>query len=243
MQFELLPVIDIMIDLYEKPRTAERFQEYLKVIQGGTKGEMIIPIGGFNPMAKEQAIQKLTELKSLHAEQLMQETLSNLNKKLTNHSKDKIFKVALNLSDDLKGGWTNRFTTDYDSKFKINALLNRNFCIPLFWTSEPFSTGLIKTRMLQYVYRTIYRLTNPNPKILKQHVEQEKFVSKNAGTAAVKKQSSDIEITDTFYKQYQDSDNYHIIFNFFYGDEASVSLSFPCFGITSQLSGFEYAAL
>ena len=68
MQFELLPVIDIMLDLYEKPRTAERFQEYLEVLQGGTKGDLVIPIGNFNPMAKEQALQKLIELKTLHAE-------------------------------------------------------------------------------------------------------------------------------------------------------------------------------
>jgi hypothetical protein len=34
MKFELLATIDIMIDLYEKPRTFERFREYLKTLQG-----------------------------------------------------------------------------------------------------------------------------------------------------------------------------------------------------------------
>ncbi|MEO7292620.1 MAG: hypothetical protein ABIW34_05930 [Ginsengibacter sp.] len=243
MIFELLPTIDIMFDLYEKPRTIERFQQYLKILQGDTKGDLAMPISGFNPMAKEHILQKLTELKSLNTEQVVQETLFDLNNKLTNQPNDKIYKVALNLSDDLKGGWTNHFTTDYESKFKINAIVNRNFCTPLFWTSEHFTIELIKKRTLQYAYRTIYWLTNPKPKTLKDHVEQERFVSKNVDITTAIKQILDLNIIDTFYKQHQDTDNYHIIFNFFYGDSASKSLEFPCFGVSGQITGYEYSTL
>ncbi len=242
MQFELLPVVDIMLDLYKKPRTTERFQEYLELLQGNTKGDLVIPIGGFNPMAKEHAFQKLKELKTLCAEALIQQTLDDVNKKIAGENKDTVFKVALNLADDLKGGWTNRYTTDYDSKFAINALQRRNFCIPLFWTSEQFYPELIKTRTLQYACRTIYWLTHPKPKTLKDHVAQEKFVSKNAGILTEQKQTSSLESVAAFYTEHQHTDNYHIIFNFFYGDEASASLSFPRFGITARLTGFEYAA-
>jgi hypothetical protein len=241
MKFELLPTIDIMFELYEKPRTVERFQEYLKTLQGDTKGDLAMPISGFNPMAKEHLLNKLTELRELKAEQVISETLAELNSKITSQSTD-IFKVALNLSDDLKGGWTNRYTSDYDSKFKINALVNRKFCTPIFWTSESFTTELIKERTLEYVWRTVYWLQKPKPKTLRDHVEQEKFVVQRIDYKTPL-QVVDLAAITLFYNNHQESDNYHIIFNFFFGDAASKSLEFATYGIKEEMAGFGYVRL
>jgi len=104
MIFELLPTIDIMLALYKQPRNMERFREYLKTLQGETKGDLVMPISGFNPMAKEHVVIKLAELKELQAEKIIAETLAGLNKKLTRQVNKNIFKVALNLSDDPAGG-------------------------------------------------------------------------------------------------------------------------------------------
>jgi hypothetical protein len=237
MKFEVLPTINKMLGLYEKPRTMERFNEYIRTLQGDTKGDLIMPIGGFNPMAKEHVVEKLLELKYPDAEKIIHDALSELNVELKNEKDSSTFKVALNLSDDLQGGWTNRFTNDYDSKFKINALVNRKFCTPVFWTSENFSEDLIRERTLEYAYRTIYWLTNPKPKTLEEHVAQEKFAMKKSNGNI----NSDISIAETFYKTHLHSDDYHIIFNFFYGDAASKSLEFPTFGMPGNMLGFEYA--
>ncbi len=239
MKFELLPVTDIMLELYKMSLSKERFEAYLKMLRGDTKDDMAIPIGGFNPMAKEHAIQKLTELKKLNAEEIIQNTLSELNNRLYEEINPAIFKVALNLSDDLKGGWTNRYTHDYDSKFKINALVTRNFCVPVFWTSEEFTEELIAERTAQYVYRTVYWLTNPKPKTLKEHIEQEKFVAKNV----VRKKPAaniDMQTLNTFYKKHEDTTEYHPIFNFLYGDAASMSLEFSAYGINEEMAGFKF---
>ncbi len=240
MKFEPLPTIDIMIDLYEKPRTFERFQEYLKILQGDIKGDLSIPISGFNPMAKEHLIDRLKELKNLGAEQIIEETLNDLNNRSFPKNLNRKFKVALNLSDDLKGGWTNHFTSDYDSKFKISGLFNRNFCIPIFWTSEDFTEYTIRERTLEYIFRTIHWMILPKPKTLKEHLEQEIFVAnhtKNTGNF----EKTDFNLLEKFYKEHNSSDNYHIIFNFFYGDKASASLEFPTYGIVENFSGFDYA--
>jgi hypothetical protein len=237
MTFQLLPTIEIMLDLYEKPRDIERFQEYLKVLQGDTKGDLALPIGNFNPMAKEQLILKLRELKTLKAEQIMVDVLSEINLQISPNKQPSTFKVALNLSDDLQGGWTNRFTSDYDSKFKINALVKRQLCTPIFWSSEIFSEEKIKHRIAEYVFRTIYWLDNPKPKTLKEHLEQEQFVAQKTGFT--KDKGDFMELKD-FYQQHQDSDNYLLIFNFLYGDNVSKSLAFPCFGIEKPLTGFNF---
>jgi hypothetical protein len=237
MKFEVLPTIDIMLDLYEKPRSMERFSAYIKTLQGGTKDDLVVPIMSFNPMAKEHAIQKLLELKNLDAEQIMQDTLPELNAELKNEKDNSTFQVALNLSDDLKGGWTNRYTSDYDSKFKLGALVNRKFCTPIFWTSENFSEESIRERTLEYAYRTIYWLKHPKPKTLEEHVAQEKFAVQKTN----RDQKIDTSESEAFYKTHRDSEDYHIIFNFFYGDAASKSLAFPTFGMSGIMPGFDYA--
>lgn len=112
MTFELLPVIDMMLELYASPRDISRFKEYLSLLQGDTRGNLALPLGGFNPMGKEHVVAKLQELKALNAESVIQQTLSTLNTQLAAIHKDRKIKVALNLSDDIAGGWTNRYTSE-----------------------------------------------------------------------------------------------------------------------------------
>lgn len=240
MTFELLPTLDIMIDLYAKPRTDERFQAYLKILQGDTKGNLIMPIGGFNPMAKEHLLDGLLELKNLGAEQIMTDTIKELNDKLVSKQLGQNIKVALNVSDDLKGGWTNRFTSDYDSKFKFDGLIKRGFCTPILWTSEHFTKDKIRTRTLAYALRTLYWLTASKPKTLKAHLAQEVFVASQVKSDN-KIQASAFEVLAQLLHDNQETEEYHIIFNFFYGNKAAKSLAFPTYGMIDDITGFDYA--
>lgn len=231
-----------MFDLYEKPRSMERFQEYISTLQD-KKGNMTLPIVGFNPMAKEHILNKLTELKELKAEQVIQDTINSLNTILRKEQTQNVIKVVLNLADDLKGAWTNRYTIDYDSKFKINALVTRNFCTPFFWASENYTEQLIISRTFEYAVRTIYWQTNTNPKTLEEHIEQEIYVTLKNKIKFEEIDVTDFEFLDSFYSKNQLSDNYSIIFNFLYGDNASKLLEFPTYGISGKLNGFDYAKI
>jgi len=242
MKFHLIPIVDVMLDLYAKPRSRERFQEYISMLQGDKKGDLTLPIVGFNPMAKEHVLEKLAALKELRAEEIMQDALRSINITRTEQNRG-IFKVVLNLADDLKGGWTNRYTTDYDSKFKINALVTRSFCTPYFWTSENYSEQLIRNRTSEYAFRTIYWLTHARPKTLKDHVEQEIYVAQSANLNADPFNADDVEQLDNFYSTYKESDEYGIIFNFLYGNEASLSLGLAAYGMKGVANGFDYAKL
>lgn len=227
-----------MLELYQKPRDFDRFQDYLKLLQGNTKGDLVLPVGDFNPMAKEHVLQKLTELKELEIESIIQNAIDELNVLFKNDKNTTVFKVAFNLSDDFGGGWTNRFTADFDSKFKINALMERGFCVPLFWTSELFTPNLIMQRVLEYAFRYYYWLVHPQPNTLKEHIEQEIFVAKR--TAAIPPSVNSPEL-ESFYFKNEQTDNYNIIFNFLYGDIASQSLAFPTYGVEEDWAGFKFA--
>ncbi len=240
MIFELLPIIDTMLELYKKPIGPARFEAYLKLLEGDTKGDMQLPISGFNPMAKEHVTQKLLELKALDAEELMKETLREINYRFNEHPDKRIFKMVMNLADDLKGGWTNRYTTDYDSKFKLNALVTRNFCTPFFWSCENYADALIQLRTKEYALRTLYWLTHSKPITLHDHVEQERFVATFSGNEP--EPLPHFDVLDAYYTAHRNSEEYIVIFNFLYGDETCKSLGFPCYGISGSMPGFRYAA-
>ena len=240
LQFELLPTVDLMLGLYSQPRSPERFQNYLKLLQGDSKGDLVLPIGNFNPMAKEHVVEKLQELKIMKAEQLIAKTLSDLNKTTTSSKENSVFKVALNVADDLHGGWTNKYTVDYDSKFKFNALFERQFCVPILFASETFTEELIIQRTKEYCFRSVNWLTHPKPKTLKQHVDQEAFVA--TWDKHFEMLSKEIfQKLDSFYNLHQNTDRYDVIFNFFYGDTVCKTLNFPLHNVEKDFGGFKYA--
>jgi len=239
MNFEILPTLDIMKELYSQPLTGQRFKDYLRELQGGTRGELVLPIAGFNPMAKGHILKKIKELEVLNAEQVMEEVAQKLNATL-NSTENRTIKIALNLADDLKGAWTNRHSTDFDSKFKINAFVERGFCTPYFWTSEEYTTDLIKERVQNYLNRTIFWMKNGRTKTLEDHLNQEVFVMKSSERKASQLSTQEIENIHTFYLNHKDTDDYSMIFNFFYRDDVSESLGYQSYGI-GDVNGFEYA--
>ena len=242
MTFKLFPVLDIMVNFYHKPAGIDRFWDYLKILKGDSKDDMEVPIPNFNPMGKEHVLNKLLELKELDVEEIIKDTLDKINKKFSvNNSID--INVVMTLADDLKGGWTNRHTTDYDSKFKINAYINRNFCIPVYWTSEEYDIHKIKRQTEEYCFRTLYWKKRNKPETLEEHIKQELFVNENCITSTNDNRLVDFSFTDNFYKNNKNSTEHSKIFNFMYGDDACRELGYAEFGIKEPMAGFKYARM
>nr|WP_299339734.1 hypothetical protein [Allomuricauda sp.] len=242
MKFQLKPILSEIKDLYSKPISPERFNQYISKLQGDTKGDLALPIGGFNPMAKEHILTKISELESFDAERIMEETIKEFNKELSN-SPSKEIMVVLNIADDLKGGWTNFYATDFDSKFKLNALVKRNFCTPYFWTSETYSEEIIRVRTMEYLARTLYRFNNPQPKTIEEHLKQEIYVAQKTNKTSRKKpDATRFSQIESFYNENKNSEEYSKIFNFFYNDQGSESLGYQKYGLKTK-TGYEYAAL
>lgn len=238
-RFVVTPILSKMQELYALPRTPARFKAYLQQLQGATKDDMVLPIAGFNPMAKEVAIQKIEELQALGAEDILREVADTLNERVPN-SVDRTFQIVLNLGDDVQGAWTNRYTTDYTSKFKLNPMVNRNFCVPYFFTSESFTAEDIRRRALAYAYRTWYWLEHESPRNLEEFLRQEVYVARSLGPLQKPLEISDFSTIRTFYEAAKEEEDYAVLFNFFYGDEASQALGYATFDLPAQ-AGFAYA--
>lgn len=238
MEFELIPVLEKIKDLYKLP-LAKRFDHYLFLLQGESKQDMILPISGFNPLAKQLGKDKLNDLISLQAEAIAKNMIDNTNAKKLGPENLKV-QVALNLIDNIDGAWSNFYTTDYKSKFDIADLVKRNFCTACFWTSEDVNIDLIKSRVQEYLLRYIHTVLHGLPETLDDMLKQEVFVASLQHDE--KKMPSPIELDKitTFYDKHQTSSEYDLIFNFFYGDKASETLSQKCYGF-SKNTGFNYA--
>jgi hypothetical protein len=242
MEFELLPILKTMRSLYESPKDMQRFQTYLQLLQGDSNGDIELPIGGFNPMAGSHLLNKLDELLDLNAEEIAEKVLKEINQKLP-QSRD-VFKVVLNVADDLKGAWTHRYSTEYDSKFKLKALVNRNFCTPFLWTSESYDKESIDKRVKAAVFRCVYCKGQSTMKTLEDFVKQEAFVYKNTHDLLLESGGiSDIDNIYSFYQENLYSENYSLIFNFFFGDEAARALEYPVFGNKKLPEDFNFTLL
>lgn len=238
MQCTVVPILEKMASLYRQPRNAERFQLYLSMLQGQTKGDLVLPIGGYNPMGKEHVLEKIQHLMELKAESLAEEALSKMHKEL-DHIQYPDIELVINVADDLGGAWTNHFTTDFSSKFDINALIKRNFCTPYFWTSESYSESLIVQRTIAYVYRTLFWIQHGQPTTLADHFNQEVYVQSKVN-ASQSSSNNAFDHIHHFYETHQHTEDYTVIFNFFYGDEASNILQYQPYGMKKN-EGFAFA--
>lgn len=220
-----LPVLDTMLALYRQPRDRARFDAYLKALQGPIKGDMTLPIGGFNPMGKTHVLDKLEALEAIGIERLMADSLRELSAHSVFAGVCPRMQVAFNLADDVAGGWTNRYIADYSSRFKIGALVKRGFITSMFWASEVVPEAIIRARTAQACFRTAHWLQNGPPQTLLEHVAQEEYALREAGCPEkIMVLPAEVEV------HYGVTTDQSIIFNILYGDDACRSLNYPVLG-------------
>ncbi|MTB52113.1 hypothetical protein [Lewinella sp. W8] len=234
MTFTLFPILDWMADLYAQPISRDRFKAYLEKLQGSSRGDLEVPIMAYNPMARAHVAESLEALRALDAEAIVRRAVGGL--ALLPEVEVEV-RVVINLADDVGGGWTNRYATDYAATFRTSALVKRRFCTPHFWTSETYSPALIEERAVAAAARFAYGYAHGQPVSLRQHLEQEQYVAGVAGLEGGELPPAVARHAEA----HQDSEDHALIFNFFYGDEASDSLGYRTFGMPA-FAGFRYAA-
>jgi hypothetical protein len=229
--FTLLPVLDTLIGFYKKPPSPARFQDYLNLMTPNRK-DVILPIMGYNPMAKGHVLTQLEALKALNTEGSLEAIISKVNEK-TGINEPK-FQVALVLADDLKGGWTNRILTDYNSKFVDNFnQVKRPFCTPYFWSSEDFSIEKIENRVEEYLWRTVFQVERGFNKTLLHHLQQEAFVKKRMGVEELIYEEGDL--VHALFDQHKMTTSEPFILAFLYGDEAVEHLGHRSIGAFADM--------
>src|SRR5918993_5669143 len=108
MQVTFVPLLRVQRDLYALPRGMERFREYIKTMVDAETGDLALPLVAMNPMGKDHVPALIDEYLALGAEEIAEEAMRSVRRGGTLVPPDETsHKVALVVSDDLKGGWTN----------------------------------------------------------------------------------------------------------------------------------------
>ena len=241
MKLELLPLLQTQRDLYEVPRGPARFGAYLEAITGGGE-DLVLPLAGMNPLGKEHVAALVDSLLAWDAEARVAEVLAGAEERLSaldeTLSGDSL-KVGLVLTDDLGGGWTNRYLSDMTQRFKNAYGLENGLALVPVWTSQVWTPAVLEQAVLSTVYRTVYKQVHGLPVTLAEMLEQEGRALDFAGVTFAL-EPDDLEYSRAVLGPYTSATEWAVILPCLYGDAAARSVGHPPLGLSPD-AGFAVA--
>jgi hypothetical protein len=221
MQLVHLPLLRVQRELYAQPRGLPRFHEYLSRMIG-SDGDLRLPLTAMNPMGKDHLAKLLDEWLALGAEDFARGAVTASQRQV--ESAPGKLQVALVLADDVAGGWTNRYTTDFSHRFESQGLLTRDFAVALLWASEKPRESTVFREVLLSIGRAVWQRTRGLGRTLRDLLHQERFALKFAGEEPKAMPARHLDATDA-----------PTLFAALYGDEAAVSLGYSPLGVDAAL--------
>jgi hypothetical protein len=235
MQLSFLPLLHIQRDLYAMPRGMERFREYIKTMTDPETGDLALPLVAMNPMGKDHIPALIDEYIALGAERIAEQSIDVWRATASAVAEpSKEYKVGVVVSDDLKGGWTNRWASEFSHRLESGAFLKRGFITALLWTSEPAAASRVRDAVLTSIYRAEYLQTHPMPKTLRGMLEQEGYATARAGCATPALDDDDLAYTRTVIEPHLDAHDRATVIACLFGDAAAKALGYPPQGLSDR---------
>jgi hypothetical protein len=235
VRLEHVPLLQIQRDLYALPRGMERFREYLKTMIGGTD-DIRLPLMAMNPMAREHVPARLDQWLALGAESVATGALREAESRL--RSVDGAFKAGLVIADDVHGGWTNRFTSDFSQRFEGDPLVRRGWITTTLWASDEPDSARLRGEVVTSVYRTAHRVRHGSPKTLRQMLAQEGRAARFAGMTVEPREW--LAQAREVIRMRLDATDLPTCFAALFGDEAAAQLGHAPLGLPA-FAGFDVA--
>lgn len=238
MSIQHIPLLQIQLELHEKPRNMERFHEYLRTIFGGEVSAendtpLLAPLIAMNPMGRTHVNERLAQLLALGAEEIaagaVVEAQQRLSADFAHYQGD--YQHGLVIVDDLGGAWSNRFVTETGRFAAVKLDKYRWFTSRIFVSSEP-STTLVRQNVLSGIYRTLYLDRYGAPRSLRQMMEQEGRVG-NFAAIPVDLDADDLAYSREVLQPYLDAEHYPTCIAALLGDEAARTLGYPPLGLSA----------
>ncbi|MEW5976778.1 MAG: hypothetical protein AB1898_13325 [Acidobacteriota bacterium] len=238
MRLEFVRLLQIQRDLYDIPRGPERFEAYLRTLVDPQTGDLALPLTAMNPMGKDHLPALLDEYLRLDADGAAEKVVSGIAEKYPNLAGS--FKVSLIIADDLKGGWTNRYASEFNYRLETDALHKRGWSVGILWTSEPptIETAIQEARMAGY--RAVYLEQHGPARTLREMLAQEGFVAAMAGCIEPVLDPEDLDYTRQVMAPLLEAGDRPTIMAALFGDEAARQLGYPPQGL-SHRAGFAWA--
>lgn len=241
MRVEFIPLLQCQRDLHGLPRGMERFRAYLRTIANKDGTGLDLPsLVIMNPMGNDHVTALLDELLAIDADGIAARVLEEVGGDLQSEPGD--FKAALVIADDLKGGWTNRYATEFTLRFPSGGPKPEKIRPPkwtkhfwlngVLWSSEPVSERAVREAILTALYRAVYLQRNGAARTLREMMAQEGFVMAQAGCAGPELDEEDIEYTRAVIEPFLDAEDMRTAIERLFGDTPARTLNFTPRGLS-----------
>jgi hypothetical protein len=237
MKLDYVPLLHIQRELHGIPRGMERFRQYLRTIlnEDGTDVELP-PLLLMNPMGKDHVTALLDALLALDADAVAARAAAQAAARLADEPG--AFNASLVVVDDLMGGWTNRYATEFTLRFQsgppaqLPRWLKRFWVYGALWSSEPASERAAREAILTAVYRTAYVLRHGPARTLRHMLAQEGHVMATAGCAGPTLDDEGLAYTREVLAPFLDADDMRTAIECLFGDAAGRTLGFTPRGLS-----------
>lgn len=232
MDLEYVPLLQVQRDFYKLPRGSERFREYLRTMIDPDSGDLKLPLSVMNPMGKDHLPVFLDKLIALNADGEAARATSEAQAALRTEPGE--YKVCLVVSDDLRGGWTNSYTTEFDYRFRQKAYYKRGWIAGILWTSEAYTPEQIREEMGLCLFRAAYIQRHGYARTLGEMLAQESYAMQMAGSTAQTLDPDDLAYTCEVLASYLDKIDQPTLLAALYGDAAAHQLGYPPLGLSPR---------
>ena len=232
MELEFVPLLGIQRDLYRLPRGRERFEAYLRTMVDSRTGDLALPLVDMNPMGKEHLPPLLDRLLELDAEAVGAAATAAAQPATADVTG--AFRVGLVVSDDARGGWTDRCCNELGHRFDDGALYKRGWIVGLLWTSEtPSKTG-VRHEVLTCIHRLAHIRRRGPATTIAAMLEQEGEAMAAAGCDEPALDPDDLAYTREIIEPWLAASDRPTVVACLYGDEAARRLGYRPLGFSPR---------
>ena len=250
MKLEYVPLLQVQRDLYKMPRGFERFREFIKTMRGSAEDGFELPLSAMNPMGKDHLPVFLDGLLGFDADGVAARATADAQSALrplhpapgtapgTPHhapsAQSAAFKVCIVVSDDLKGGWTNRYTSELGYRFEQKAMYRRGWVPAILWTADTYTAALVREEVLACIYRAAWVQIHGYARTLGEMLAQDGWAATRAGAAAPVLDDEDLAYTRDVIAPLRERTDRATIIAALFGDPAARELGYPPLGLSPR---------
>ena len=233
MNIEFVPLLQIQRDLYTLPKGPERFRAYLKTMVNSDGTDVRLPpLVAMNPMGKDHLPALLDALLTMEAEAAAVQASVEAVNRLPGVPGD--FKLGLVVVDDLMGGWTNRYFSEFFHRFEGPSATKRGWIGAWIWSSETPTLQAIREEVMGVIFRAAYVLEHGAALNLANMLVQEGHVMAMAGCSQPSLDAPDLDYTREVLQPHLAATDLPTLIPCLFGDPAAHALGYPPQGLSHR---------
>ena len=244
MELIYQPLLQIQRDLYRLPIGMDRFREYLDTLLDKDADDVKLPLSGMNPMAKNHVPAFLDALVAMDADAIAAASVERARAASIHPAAESgallesgTFRIGLVATDDLMGGWTNRYAVELAHLLGERDMHKRGWLTVPLWTSETYTTGKVAASVLACIHRKAYAQRHGYPENLGEILAQEKAVMAaipERGAMGTALDAEEAAYTREVLRSLSDATDAPTLIAALFGDEAARQLGHEPLGLSAR---------